>query len=65
MQHHQRLSAQEARHGPEAAVLVTFDLQLVPVTQEHGVYVVRKVRSGKQNVGVGQPMSARETGILF
>lgn len=40
---------------------MTFDLQLVLVTQEHGVYVVRKVRSCKQNVGVGQPMSAMET----
>lgn len=72
MQHHEQLSVQVTCHGrhrqPDAStaalllLLVTFDLQLVPVTQEHGVDVVDKVRRGKQDVGVGQPMSERETG---
>lgn len=39
---------------------MTFDLQLVPVTKEHGVDVVHKVGRGEQDVGVGQPMSAVE-----
>lgn len=68
MQHHQHLSAQEThRHGPrgpQATLLVTFDLQLVPVAQEHGVYVVREVGSREQNVGVGQPVSAMEAKVF-
>ncbi len=69
MQHHEQLSAQvtghSSSHRPDAALLlllVTFDLQLVPVTQEHGVDVVGKVRRGKQDVGVRQPMPEQETG---
>lgn len=64
MQHHERLSPQETRHSGRrrrgAALLVTLDLQLVPVTQEHGVDVVGKVRRGKQDVGVCQPMTEEE-----
>lgn len=57
MQHHEQLSAEETNHNgsswPGAAILVTFDLQLVPVTKEHGVDVVHKVGRGEQDVGVG------------
>lgn len=69
MQHHEHLSAQVTGHSgslpPDALLLlllVTFDLQLVPVAHEHGVDVVGKVRRGKQDVGVGQPMTEEETG---
>ena len=69
MQPQEPLSAQEAGHGgPPGAdrrrrrLLVTFDLQLVPVAQEHGVDVVEEVRRGEQDVGVGQPVSEEETG---
>jgi len=69
MQHHQDLSAQVTPHrGAHRAVamprlLVTFDLQLVPVAQEHGVDVVGEVRRGEQDVGVGQPVSEEETAV--
>ena len=72
MQHHEPLPAQVTSHGgsrrpdpapfPLCLLLVTFDLQLVPVTQEHGVDVVGEVRRGEQDVGLRQPMSEEETG---
>lgn len=65
MQHHEHLSSQETGHSgsqrPGTTFLVTFDLHLVPVTQKHGVDVVGKVRCGKQDVGVGEPMPEEET----
>lgn len=66
MQHHEQLLSQVTRHSsshrPDATLLlfVTFDLLLVPVTQEHGVDVVGKVGCGKENVAVGQPVSEEE-----
>lgn len=60
MQHHERLSSKETRYGkpngPDTVVLMTFDLLLVPVTQEHGVDVVGKVGRGEKDVDVGQPV---------
>lgn len=53
VQHHEELPAQVTNHSGShqpnalARLLVTFDLQLVPVTQKHGVDVVGKVRRGK------------------
>lgn len=65
MQHQKQLPAQETHHsGPcraWAALLVTFDLLLVPVAQEHGVDVVSEVRRGEEDVGVGQPVTEEET----
>lgn len=60
MQHHEQLPAQVAPHSsthrPVAVLLMPFDLQLVPVAQEHGVNIVGKVRCGKENIVVGQPV---------
>lgn len=36
-----------------------FDLKLVPVAQEHGVYIVHEVGHGEQDVGCGQPVPER------
>lgn len=69
MQHQKQLPAQEAHHsGPcraRAALLVTFDLLLVPVAQEHGVDVVGEVRRGEEDVGVGQPVTEEERSALL
>lgn len=62
MQDHQDLSTQETPHQrSKPRLLVTFDLQLVPVALEHGEDVVQEVRCGKQDVGLGEPVS-EETG---
>lgn len=69
MQHQKQLPAQETHHsGPcraRAALLVTFDLLLVPVAQEHGVDVVGEVRRGEEDVGVGQPVTEEERSALL
>lgn len=70
MKDHEELSPQVAsqRHslGFGAVVhLVAFDLELVPVTQEHGVDVIHKVRHSEQDVGAGQPMPEKETHRLM
>lgn len=62
MQHHEELAAQVAGQcrghvlGRGRRVLVTFDLQLVPVAHEHCVDVVHKVGDSKHDVGAGQPV---------
>lgn len=67
MQNHQDLPAEVTRqrgpHGETAAprLLVTFDLQLVPVTHKHSVDVVQEVWRCKQDVVVGQPVSEEQT----
>lgn len=66
MQHHEQLLSQVTHHSsslrPDADLLMTFDLQLVPVTLKHGVDVVGEVRCGKKDVTVSQPVSEEETG---
>lgn len=65
MQNHQNLSMQVTRqHLSKSCLLVTFDLQLVPVAQEHGVDVVEEVWSGEQDVGLSEPVSEQETGSI-
>lgn len=67
MEHHEQLLSQvtphSSSHWPDASRLlfVTFDPLLVPVTQKHGVDVVGKVRCGKEDVAVSQPVSEEET----
>lgn len=70
MQDHEELPAQVSAHrrglGSGAVVhLVTFDLQLVPVAQEHGVDVVHEIRHGEQDVGAGQPMPEEHTHTYY
>lgn len=65
MQDHEELSPEittDCRSLGFGAVvhLVPFDLELVPVTQEHGVDVIHKVRHRKPYVGAGQPVSEKE-----
>lgn len=59
MKHHEKLSPQvAANHRADfwCILLMTFDLYLVPVAQEHGVDVIDKVRDGKQDVGASEPV---------
>lgn len=63
MQHKEALSTQETQqyHRPRLLfLLVSFHTQLVAVTPVHGVDVVGKVGRGKQDVGVGQPVSENQ-----
>lgn len=39
---------------------MTFDLKLVPVAQEHSIYIVHEVGHGKQDIGGGQPVPERK-----
>lgn len=61
MKHHEKLSPQVAANGRahfRCVLLVTFDLHLVPVAQEHGINVIDKIRDRKQDVGASEPMPA-------
>lgn len=61
MKHHEKLSPQVAANDRAhfwCILLMTFDLHLVPVAQEHGVDVIDKVRNRKQDVGASQPVPA-------
>lgn len=61
MKHHEKLSPQVAANGRAhfwCILLVTFDLHLVPVAQEHGIDVIDKVRDRKQDVGASEPVPA-------
>lgn len=65
MQDHEELSAEVAAQGHRLGLgpvihLVTFDLKLVPVAQEHGIYIVHEVGHSKQDVGAGQPVPERK-----
>lgn len=65
MQDHEELSAEVAAQGHRLGLrpvihLMTFDLKLVPVAQEHGIYIVHKVGHSKQDVGGGQPVPERK-----
>lgn len=61
MKHHKKLSPQVAAKDSAhfwRTLLMTFDLHLVPVTQEHGIDVVDEVRNRKQDVGAREPVPA-------
>lgn len=60
MKHHEKLSPQVAANSAHfwCFLLMTFDLHLVPVAQEHGVDVIDKVRDRKEDVGASEPVPA-------
>lgn len=65
MQDHEKLSAEVAAQGHRLWLrpvihLMTFDLKLVPVAQEHGIYIVHKVGHSEQDVGGGQPVPEKK-----